>query len=908
MKLALAVAYTLAGAFAVSSAWAWHQQSLWSLELPEDGTILKPFDVPQHRHFHTWARYVSAAEPALDGVTHALAPREPQSQHGREQELWALLQRFQLSGTEELQLLLLLGQREAARHELLTSLNTHLTAARAAEAMRSSARPAVQYSLGILQAQTGNLTAAAQSLRRATQLNASYFPSLYAQASLALVQNDVPTAQRLLNQSLQVAVRAARVDVSALKYLPPATSQHHISLLSAALLEHALAIFQPVQHQSAVATDLQQWHRIVQQFFMLDLGRVHAQLCTRLLAAGAWQASQAHCAQAQAVLPHANWLTIISMFAAPLIFPSMPAVLRHRAVMLREVRTALQHGLRVARPEELRELYHTVYMLPYSGLPSQFLMRDLAHMLQTSGPALMLQGRALHARYPLALGPSSTAQAAQQQLRDIWHRTRARSLRLRFGVVSTQLHDCPTGLLMLQVLRAMQRHNLDAVPDTAADAQYFGAGVATTGVRMRPPSRVRFHTKVIRLHPQGDVVTSWIKEAAHDAVLIPRHITATGNATAVALFIQQLQLDVLLLADSGFEPMVYSLALHRMAPVQALYWGNGGAHTLSVGMPSAIDYYVVGDATAAPAIHSSLMEQVVRIGRVGAFMTVLPPVKPAAHYQAVSTFALMAGRAYVCVTRPLQHWHPWFQRAAIQLLSSLPNATMLAMIDPTQPGWLAQLQRQLYAQDAPAAARIRWIPRQPRKTFHALLASCTAVLDTFPVGMGMDAFEAMQLGTPVVTLPSRQQPVSRSITAALAHAVGAERMVAASTRDFASTVAELVSLDAATMAAVRAELRARAAQVLSWTDARLERYNAMQREGRDLRPHARPNWAEIASSDPARPWLSTRTDAVRTFQQEQLGTVQDWLLFVVRAGWAFASDTKHADAGSSSAHQPRRHG
>ncbi len=50
-----------------------------------------------------------------------------------------------------------------------------------------------------------------------------------------------------------------------------------------------------------------------------------------------------------------------------------------------------------------------------------------------------------------------------------------------------------------------------------------------------------------------------------------------------------------------------------------VYFSGGGSHTLSLGMPDTVDYYVTGDGAAPSGLQANLNEQIVRIGDIGIF-------------------------------------------------------------------------------------------------------------------------------------------------------------------------------------------------------------------------------------------------------------------------------------------------
>jgi hypothetical protein len=67
-----------------------------------------------------------------------------------------------------------------------------------------------------------------------------------------------------------------------------------------------------------------------------------------------------------------------------------------------------------------------------------------------------------------------------------------------------------------------------------------------------------------------------------------------------------------------------------------------------------------------------------------------------------------------------------------------------------------RLARSLASSDFALAHHVVFLPRLDREQFSALLSAATVALDTFPFGGGVTTLETLALGTPVLTLPSKQ--------------------------------------------------------------------------------------------------------------------------------------------------------
>ena len=56
---------------------------------------------------------------------------------------------------------------------------------------------------------------------------------------------------------------------------------------------------------------------------------------------------------------------------------------------------------------------------------------------------------------------------------------------------------------------------------------------------------------------------------------------------------------MLIVADPGIQTDPYTLLFSRVAPVQIVMWGAELSHTLTLGLPDSVDYYVVADGAGA---------------------------------------------------------------------------------------------------------------------------------------------------------------------------------------------------------------------------------------------------------------------------------------------------------------------
>jgi predicted O-linked N-acetylglucosamine transferase (SPINDLY family) len=87
--------------------------------------------------------------------------------------------------------------------------------------------------------------------------------------------------------------------------------------------------------------------------------------------------------------------------------------------------------------------------------------------------------------------------------------------------------------------------------------------------------------------------------------------------------------------------------------------------------------------------------------------------------------------------------------------------------------------------------RIKWLPALPREAFLQLLAAADVVLDPIAFGGGNTSYEALAMGTPVVTLPG--ELLRTRITQALYAKAGYGELVTSSADEYVTKAVRLAT-------------------------------------------------------------------------------------------------------------------
>ncbi len=217
-----------------------------------------------------------------------------------------------------------------------------------------------------------------------------------------------------------------------------------------------------------------------------------------------------------------------------------------------------------------------------------------------------------------------------------------------------------------------------------------------------------------------------------------------SDVNAIAGRIAALQLDVLVYADIGMEPVSYFLAFNRLAPVQAVLWG----HPVTTGIDT-VDYYVSSEAQETPGSEAEYSEQLVRLPRLLSWYEAPPQVQRSAQDFGLNADSFL----YVC-PQSLFKFHPDFDVLLRQILLQDPSG-YLVLMQGHQPEWTEQLQARFSNTLPDVFDRIVWLPRLAYAEYLGLLTCAHVMLDPLYFGGGKTTLDALSVGLPVVTLPGR---------------------------------------------------------------------------------------------------------------------------------------------------------
>jgi predicted O-linked N-acetylglucosamine transferase (SPINDLY family) len=205
------------------------------------------------------------------------------------------------------------------------------------------------------------------------------------------------------------------------------------------------------------------------------------------------------------------------------------------------------------------------------------------------------------------------------------------------------------------------------------------------------------------------------------------------------------ELDVLVHADIGMDPLGYFLAFSRLAPVQCAMFG----HPVTSGIRS-IDYFLSSALFEREDAQAHYSERLVRLNALPLYIArPLPPAAPKNRRQ----LGLAEDRTLYACPMMLHKFHPDFDAAMAQILRRDPRAEILLFRDARYPRRHQGLQRRFAAAHGDVAGRLRFLPWANLEDLMSIIQVCDVAIDTFHFSAGTTAFLVFAFGTPLVTLP-----------------------------------------------------------------------------------------------------------------------------------------------------------
>jgi protein O-GlcNAc transferase len=310
--------------------------------------------------------------------------------------------------------------------------------------------------------------------------------------------------------------------------------------------------------------------------------------------------------------------------------------------------------------------------------------------------------------------------------------------------------------------------------------------------------RSRFEIAFFHLGRVEDAMTQRLREAADLFEFGPRPAAEWIEAAA------RYRPHVIVYLEIGMDAATLALTALRLAPVQAVAWG----HPQTSGL-STIDYFLTSDLMEPENGQANYTETLVRLPNLSVSYTP-PPSAPLTLDRA--RLGTSAERPLYLCCQSLFKYLPAYDFIYPQIAAAAPGALFLFIGrngDPARRRLDARLMRAFAASGLDYREHVRFCEPLPFSQFAGLLRMGDVFLDSIGWSGGNTTLEAVEVGLPIVTLPTGHMRGRH--TAAILAMLDMPEGVADSAEDYIARAAALA--DPARRLAFVEKLSARKARV-----------------------------------------------------------------------------------------------
>jgi predicted O-linked N-acetylglucosamine transferase (SPINDLY family) len=251
--------------------------------------------------------------------------------------------------------------------------------------------------------------------------------------------------------------------------------------------------------------------------------------------------------------------------------------------------------------------------------------------------------------------------------------------------------------------------------------------------------RDKFHVTVISTHKHKGELAEIYRKHADEYVVIGDDTNAARKKIA------DMGLHILFYTDLGMEPITYTLAFSRLAPVQCATWGHPDTSAIP-----AIDYFISSEELDTPDAQQYYSEKLVRLKLPAVYYQ--RPALPA-NPKTRADFGLPEHATLYGCPQTLIKFHPDFDPILSAILRGDDDGILVLLKAPFQEMEKTLMER--FSKTLPELTnRIKFVDRQDRAGFLSLNNVLDVSLDPLHFGGGNTSYEALALGVPIVTLPS----------------------------------------------------------------------------------------------------------------------------------------------------------
>ena len=226
-----------------------------------------------------------------------------------------------------------------------------------------------------------------------------------------------------------------------------------------------------------------------------------------------------------------------------------------------------------------------------------------------------------------------------------------------------------------------------------------------------------------------------------------RHVVLPGDVGAARTEIAAQELDVLIYADIGMEPLSYFLAFSRLAPVQCAMLG----HPVTTGIRT-VDYFISSALFESDDAKAHYSERLHMLDSLPVYIyRPQPPASPKSRRE----LDLPEDRTLYVSPMMLHKFHPDFDQAMADILRRDPRSEIVLFKDRQYPNRHERLAAR-WAETMPGVRhRVRFLPWASTEDLMSIILASEVIIDPFYFTAGTTAFLVLGLGVPIVTLPGQ---------------------------------------------------------------------------------------------------------------------------------------------------------
>ncbi|QDT88645.1 tetratricopeptide repeat protein [Gimesia algae] len=252
--------------------------------------------------------------------------------------------------------------------------------------------------------------------------------------------------------------------------------------------------------------------------------------------------------------------------------------------------------------------------------------------------------------------------------------------------------------------------------------------------------REKYHVITISPLKHNDNVAQEIRANSDEYVFLGIDLLQANQR------LQSLELDILFYADIGMDPLIFSLATTRHAPIQCVTWG----HPITTGLKT-IDYFISSKLIEPEDAEEHYSEQLVQLDALPSYY--YRPTLPE-KIKARAAFGLSDDEHVYACPQTLFKIHPEFDQILAGILRKDPQARIV-MIRDKNSKWKNLLVERFNNTFPDVVDRIHWLRGMATSDFLNLIYISDVLLDPLHFGGGNTSYQSMAIGTPVVTLPAK---------------------------------------------------------------------------------------------------------------------------------------------------------